>query len=166
MTKSSINLHCNRVLQSKEIMRCDADLDTIESHLLTIARFYFQSFAVPESHSWIGALEQSEAAFGDIKGPLVGTRLLCALMAVRQARQSVYCFNSPTCPDCAAIVTEHERRFMTAIQAMRAGRKGQAKTELMMLCEGNETNPSLEALTRLVSVLPKRFAVSGEVAYV
>ncbi|EET47261.1 hypothetical protein [Thalassobium sp. R2A62] len=166
MTKSSTNLHCNRVLQSKEIMLSDADLDAVEAHILTIARFYFQSFAVPESHSWIGALQESEAAFGDIKGPLVGTRLLGALMAVRQARKSVYCFNSPTCPDCAAIVTEHERRFTTAIRAIRTGRKGHAKTELMMLCEGNDTRPSLDALTRLVSVLPKRVAASGEAAYV
>lgn len=166
MTNSNASLHCNRVLQPKEIMRVDARHDEVEGDLLTIARFYFQSFALPDSQAWIGGLGWAETSFGDVEGPLIGVRLLCALMAVRHARQSVYCFNSPTCSDCAVIVTEHERRFMSAIHAVRVGRMGQAHTELMMLCEGNDTKPSLDALLRLSSVLPKLAHTTGKAAYV
>ena len=166
MTDNNANMHCNRVLQPKEIMRTDARHDEVEGDLLTIARFYFQSFALPDSQAWIGGIGWAETSFGDVEGPLIGTRLLCALMAVRHARRSVYCFNSPTCPDCAAIVTEHERRFMSAVHAVRKGRMGQARTELMMLCEGNDTDPALDALTRLASVLPQLARANGESAYV
>jgi hypothetical protein len=146
---------CKRTLQSKEIFRKDANFDKIDGELLTIARLYFQAFAIPSCHSWIGALDWAETKFGDADGPVIGARLLTALQEMRRARRSVFHFNSPVCVDCSAIVTEHERRLMAVLQAIRRHHMGAAKTEMMMLCEGNDSDDALVALERLVSSLPK-----------
>ncbi|KJZ18572.1 hypothetical protein [Loktanella sp. S4079] len=145
---------CYRTPLPKEIFRKDADFDEIESQLLTVMRLYFQAFAAPESHAWIGAMDWAEAQFGPTQGPIIAARVLAALMGVRRTRQSVFRFSSPTCPDCAAIVTEHERRFMAAVCAVRRGQVGAAQTELMMLCEGNDTGRTIDALKALRAVLP------------
>ncbi len=165
MTNLNAFTRCNRMLQSKEIYRKDFNLDATEADLLTIARFYFQSFAVPESQAWMRALSHAESEFGAIPGPAVSMGVLKAIMAIRHARHSVYCFNSPTCTDCAAIITEHERRFMTALQAMRAQKTGEARTELMMLCEGNDTAPAIEALRQLIAKLPRLSNTIGSSAH-
>lgn len=146
--------HCDRMPMPKEIMRTDAGFDPIEDHILTLARFFFQTFAIPESQSWLPGFDMAEAIFGEAEGPIIATRLLATLRAVRYARRSVYCFNSPTCEGCAAVVTEHERRFMAAFRGVRMGYLGQTRTELMMLCEGNDTTKALGAMTRLSIILP------------
>jgi hypothetical protein len=150
----------------KEILRADAGFDPVEDHILTLARFFFQTFAIPESQSWIPGFDMAEEIFGEAEGPIIGTRLLAALRGVRYARRSVYYFNSPTCECCAAVVTEHERRFMAAFRGVREGHLGQARTELMMLCEGNDITQALGAMTRLVMMLPRVSCKPEAKAYV
>jgi len=155
MSKINATAHCNRLPLPKETLRSDAGFDDVEDNILTLARFYFQTFAVPHSQSWIGALDMAEAVFGETIGPMVAMRLLDALRGVRYARKSVYCFNSPTCEGCAAVVTEHERRFMAAFRGVRTGQMGQAQTEMMMLCEGNDITQAIGAMTRLAMLVPR-----------
>ncbi|MDX8354795.1 hypothetical protein [Cognatiyoonia sp. IB215182] len=154
MPQSKSQSHCGRRPDQKEILRTDARFDYAEDHILTIARFFFQSFACPQSHAWLRASDIAQTAFGDEIGPIIAARLVDVLRSVREARRSVFHFNSPVCEGCAAIVSEHERRLMGALQAVCRGNAGRAQTELMMLCEGNNITQSLGAMTRLSLMLP------------
>ena len=166
MPHTNTSAHCNRQPLPKEILRSDAGFDDVEDNLLTLARFFFQTFAIPQSQSWMNGLDMAEATFGDTIGPMVAMRMLDALRGVRYARRAVYCFNSPTCKGCAAVVTEHERRFMAAFRGIRSGQIGHAQTELMMLCEGNDITQVIGAMTRLSLLLPPLEAKRGAPAYV
>ncbi|WP_461425888.1 hypothetical protein [Gymnodinialimonas sp.] len=154
MSRRDEDACCGRKLDPKEILVADAGLDRDEVAILTLTRFYFQSFAVPQTHAWIGALEHTQAHFGEAHGLLVAGRVLGAIKVMRSTRRSVFCFNSPTCPGCAAILTEHERRMIRSLAALRCGRDGLARTELMMLCEGNDTDDVLAAFRVLAQALP------------
>jgi len=145
---------CCRAPVSKEILRYNVGLDHDEDMLLTLARFYFESFAVPDTHSWMRGIDEAALHFGDDKGAIVAQRLLFALQSMRFARRSVFNFNNPTCEGCSSIVTEHERRLMAAIQGVRLGWQSIVKTELMMLCEGNDTAIVEQSFVKLAAALP------------
>lgn len=155
MSRSRTTTQCGRTPDHKEILRVDAGFDYAEDHILTIMRFFFQSFACPQSHAWLKAFDVAQVAFGEELGPIINTRLVDALRAIRTARRSVFHFNSPNCAGCAAIVSEHERRFMVTLHAVRLGQASRAQTELMMLCEGNDITQALGAMTRLSLMLPR-----------
>jgi hypothetical protein len=157
---------CGRLPQPKEILRSEAKLDDVEDNVLTIARYFFQSFAMPQSHAWLAGLDAAEARFDDCQGPIIAMRLLSAMRAVRCSRRSVFSFNCPTCETCMAIITEQERRFISALQAIRTGQIGRAQTELLMLCEGNDITQVMGAMTRLSIVLPVSEIARTRAAYV
>jgi hypothetical protein len=121
--------------------------------ILQIARLYMQSVAHPPSMAWMAALSGADETFDEIFGPQVAARTLETLQKVRLSRRSLFNFNSPTCPSCCQFVTEHERRFMAAIDCVRSGATGQAKIELIMLCEGNDVVPALDAMDRLNNLI-------------
>ena len=156
MSSPRIGPRCQRVASPKEISRDDALLDFTEDTLLTASRYYFQSFACPETHGWLQALSITQVHFGDTMGPAIAVKLLTAMQAMRCSRKSMFQFNAPACPCCAEILTEHERRFMTAIQAMRIGDLNTVRLEIMLLCEGFESEHVVDAFRDLNSVLPPR----------
>lgn len=156
MSKTNLNRCENREPQVREINRSAAGFDAAEDTLLTIARCFFQSYAIPDSQSWMPGYDIAEAAFGDETGSMIATRMFTVLRAVRYSRRSMFCFNSPTCACCAQVVTEHERRLMQALQSIRCNYTGRAQTELMMLCEGNSVVQVIDAMVRLSNVLPSR----------
>lgn len=134
-----------------------AGLDPHEITVLALTRFYFQSFAMPQSHAWIHCLEMAQAQYGEADGLVLAGRILSALKAVRSTRRSLFCFNSPTCHGCASVLTEHERRLIVSLAALRRGQDGTARTELMMLCEGNDTADVISAFIHLAEALPQPF---------
>ncbi|MEM9319595.1 MAG: hypothetical protein AAGA70_11400 [Pseudomonadota bacterium] len=144
---------CGRRPCSKEWAVAKLGLDPIEEQFLEIARHIFQSFATPATQGWINGLMRAQHAFGH-DGPFLFARIVDALQAVRCARSSCFMFNSATCPCCAKIATEHERRLILAFAAIRRGQMGCARTELMMLCEGAETAQAVRALHLLATHLP------------
>ncbi|MFW5654886.1 MAG: hypothetical protein ACOCYW_04470 [Roseicyclus sp.] len=147
---------CGRRPDAKDRDLRDLGLDLEEEIALNIARLFFQSFAAPESSAWMAALAEAEARFGPRDGPILAARILAALQAVRKSRRSTFLFNSPACPGCAAVATEHERRLMRALSALRRGDRGTARLEAMMLCEGNRLDAVLGALAALGAVLDGR----------
>ncbi|MEL6953382.1 MAG: hypothetical protein AAFN09_00125 [Pseudomonadota bacterium] len=144
---------CGRPVEDKDSLRAEAGLDTAEHGILDIARFYFSSFAHPDSQAWMAGLDTAQALFGD-DGPRIAARVMDVLRAMRCARRSTFMFNAPTCPGCSRILTEHERRLIQGFAALRRGAMGQARVEAMMLCEGNPTGALLDAMQALADVLP------------
>jgi len=144
---------CGRNPHPKDCYVSDLPLTLEEQIALTIARHFFQSFAQPASYAWINAFAEAEARFGMDAGPGIAARLLAGLQAMRRARRSVFMFNSASCRGCAAIATEHERRLMLSIHALRRRRTSEARLEIMLLCEGNEVEPVLAALAAVARAL-------------
>ena len=156
MSPSRNGPHCQRIAGPKEISRDDACLDFSEDTLLTASRYYFQSFACPESQGWLRALSVTQIYFGDQVGPSIAVKLLTAMQAMRCTRRSMFQFNAPDCVRCSEILTEHERRFMAALQAIRFNDLNTAGLEIMLLCEGFESEHVVDTFKDLSNVLPQR----------
>lgn len=161
MTRHNNTYSCGRTPSAREINIADAGYDETEEQILSLVRFFFQSFAQPETHAWMHGFDLADAIFGEVLGPQISLSVTHALRGVRFSRRSVFMFNSPTCGCCSVYVTEHEHRLMRAFGAVRCGRVGTAKTELMMLCEGNDTDHIIAALTRLSSLVAQPVTSAG-----
>ena len=135
------------------LMTHDAGFDHIEASVLEVARLYWQNFAVPETQSWLHALERSELTFGDTHGGKIALEILAAVQAMRLCRSSCFLFNDPMCEGCSVIVSEHERQFMNVFRAARDKRWGSARTHAMILCEGNKTDQFLDRISHLTRAL-------------
>lgn len=157
---------CGRPFDEKDILRDAAGLDAIEDTVLTIARHYFQSFAVPQSQAWMNAINLAEQAFGRQDGGQIAARVMSVLRAMRGARRSTFMFNSPGCKGCSAVLSEHERRLIGAFAALRRGALGQARVEAMMLCEGNATDALIYEMRALSAALPAPPQIQGRNGYV
>ncbi|MEJ6392155.1 hypothetical protein V8J82_02745 [Gymnodinialimonas sp. 2305UL16-5] len=144
---------CGRQPDAKEIAVEAAGLDRFEDITLQIFRYFFQAFACPQSQGWVHALEVARSACGE-HGASVAHKVLDAMRAVRTTRTSTFMFNSPSCPGCAAILSEHERRLMSALASIRRGRVAPAQLELMMLCEGNDVSGAISAFMALSDAMP------------
>jgi len=139
---------CGRQPGPKECALSSLGLDPIETQILDITRHVFQSYAAPNTQAWLNGLAYARRAFG-YSGPQAFALVVDVLQAVRTSRTSCFIFNSPTCPCCAGVVTEHERRLILAFAAIRRGEVGRVRTELMMLCEGAPTGAVIRALIAL-----------------
>lgn len=144
---------CGRNPSAKETTLHDAAYDKYESAVLEIARYFWQTFAIPESQSWLMALQRAETRFHPLNGAEIGLEILATVQAMRMSRSSSFLFNNPGCPHCALIVSEHERQFMNVLKAVRAGRMGPAKTHAMILCEGNNSDVVVLRMMTLASLL-------------
>ncbi|MEM9198237.1 MAG: hypothetical protein AAGD12_10330 [Pseudomonadota bacterium] len=120
-----------------------------EKAVLAIARHYFTSFAAPQCHGWISGISCALCVFGDRRGPEIAVAVLSAVQAMRRARRSTFCFNSPDCDTCAAHVTPHEQTLMSALRATAGQRREAAQGHAALLCEGNPVAPLLRALETL-----------------
>lgn len=138
---------CRRALSDKECFLTELRLPLEEQIALTLARYFFEAFSEPRSMAWLNAFAEAEARFGFVLGPQVAARMTATLQAVRHARRSDFMYNKASCPGCSTIVTEHERRLMMGIHLMRKGDLGRAQLEVMMLCEGNNVDHVLQAIS-------------------
>ena len=101
------------------------------------------------------AMDVARQACGD-QGAGFAMKVFEAMKAVRTTRKSTFTFSSPTCPGCSEILTEHERRMLLALAAIRVGKIGVAQLELMMLCEGNDVGHVIEAFAAVADAMPVR----------
>ncbi|WP_425071218.1 hypothetical protein [Sagittula sp. S175] len=114
--------------------------------VLSIARHYFETFAEPGAHGWLAATSDALACFGSDRGPRAGLSVLCAVQAMRQAREGVFRFNSARCPACSAWVSDHEKLFLNTLRAVVRGDAAAAEGFAAILCEGNAAEGFLKAL--------------------
>jgi len=147
---------CPRVLTDKEQYVVTAKFGTDELAILAIARYYFQTFAVPASQAWIPATDLARHAFGALKGPRVAAAVLDMLREMRISRRSTFQFSNPECQVCADVLTENERQLMGVFRGLRNSMQSEAYVNALLLCEGNEINPLLGAAGVLVNALSER----------
>lgn len=164
MTKRPNSPCTHRPLRPKELHISAVDLDQTEFHLLQVARWFFNSYA-SQGLSWVRAFVEAEDFFGRDDGPRRAYALLTVLQVMRRTRQSTFQFSNPSCPDCAMILTEVERRLFLSLAELRQGRLGRAQAELMMLCEGNLSEDMIVEVQRLAELLPERAVTHPATAY-
>jgi len=131
---------CGRPHGANQVSVKETNLDPVDKAVLEISRYYWQSFAIPVSQSWMRALHVSEQRFGTRSGGEIGLAVLAAVQAMRMSRSSCFQFNNPACEDCAMLLSNDERRFINVFRAVRDGSTGVATTHAMILCEGNDTD--------------------------
>lgn len=148
---------CGRRPCPNEISVADAGYDLIEISVLEVARYFWQTFAAPQTHSWLFALQRAEQHFYQSRGDVIGLEVLATVQAMRMSRKSCFQFNNPQCERCCALVTENEQQFMNVFRAVRQNKIGRAKTHAMILCEGNRSDAFIERMGVLHSaLLPER----------
>ncbi|GAA0307248.1 hypothetical protein [Rhodovulum strictum] len=156
---------CDRRLGAGETLLADAGFDPAETAVLTIARLFFQSFAIPQGHAWIGAFARAGAFFppgmARARGPEIAVAILAAVQAMRAARNSGFRFSNPDCPGCTRILGAHERHFMDVLCAFRRGARSRAHAASMLICEGNPADPFLTAMANLATLIGPRTPSSG-----
>ncbi|MEQ8429778.1 MAG: hypothetical protein RLN94_15105 [Roseovarius sp.] len=140
--------------ENGDIPLASARLDRSERDCLALARRFFQLLANPDADDRQNAIERVAGSFGADHGLAVAWAMSDLLREIRQSRRSTFYFSNPDCPGCARLITEHERRLVAALAALRRGRRSAAHVEVMLLCEGNPDETVLDGLARLADLLP------------
>ncbi|MEM7422619.1 MAG: hypothetical protein AAF334_02795 [Pseudomonadota bacterium] len=141
---------------SKEMLVSEANLDMGEITILEICRYFFVSFTSPCSHAWMKAFVKAESMFPPDSAAEVAWRTAAFLQGMRTSRRSIFQFNSPNCPGCARILSEHERQLLGVLVATRCNRESEAMTHAMVICEGNSTDSLLAATRDLSDAMGER----------
>lgn len=129
----------------------DTKLEVVDLALLGVARRFFLSYTDPRRPHWESAVDFAINAFGPNHGPLVAVALLNVIRAMRSARKTMFRFNNPHCTQCAATILDNERSLFLGIQHLRQGNMSGAHIEVLILCEGHDTAPTLSAMEVLAS---------------
>jgi len=138
----------------RETPLSDVGLDRVEVACLTLTRRMLLSMCLHGSAEWDETVEPAVRGFGATRGPKIALATAALLGKVRRSRSSTFVFGNPSCPNCARILTEEERRLITALASVRRGRVGAAHVQLMLLCEDKPAGPVLQALNTLSALLP------------
>ena len=127
--------------------------DRNETAVLTVIRYFFQSFQHPASQSWVNAFGAAEARFAQPLAGEVTARALHMVMCMRTSRKSSFCFTNPNCTRCAARVTSNEAQFMSVLKLARHHRPEAMQAHASLLCEGNDVTAYLNAVWDVVAAL-------------
>ena len=129
--------------------------DEAEAGVLTIIRHFCATFANPAGQSWAHALTIAQERFADQGGSAFGMAVFDMAQALRMSRQAGFHFSDPLCLNCRLQVTRDEQNLLGLIQALRRGRPSDVAAHALILCEGNDTGPLIQATLRLLGRLPR-----------
>lgn len=127
-------------------------IDSLDPQMLctlTVARYFFQSFAVPQLEGWTRAMSGAEHLLGRRAAPDFACAVLRAVQAMRRSRQSTFHFSNPDCANCAARLSRHERLLLNVLRAFLLGKPQDAAAHAILLCEGNDTGEFLDEMEAL-----------------
>jgi len=83
------NRNCQRQVQSKEFPRKSLDIDPVENILLTLVRFFAESFAMPQTQSWVRSINYATQHFGADAGTVIAKQILRVLLMIQINKPSV-----------------------------------------------------------------------------
>ena len=127
--------------------------DTVEIHVLHIARLFFVSLHRPQSQAWMSAIFTAEHLFGTSQGAMIAARILQIVNSVRYVRSAGFNYCDPNCADCARFITKEEQYLIMALHTLRHGKQSEASIQAMLLCQGGDHAPVIKALGLLVQSL-------------
>ena len=91
---------CHQAAQEGDVSLTSLQLEATEYAILSAARFFFSSFANPETPSWMTVVIASEDFFPVKDSPRIVQAILVVVHEVRLARKSTLRFSNPHCVDC------------------------------------------------------------------
>ena len=144
---------CHQAAQEGDVSLTSLQLEATEYAILSAARFFFSSFANPETPSWMTVVIASEDFFPVKDSPRIVQAILVVVHEVRLARKSTLRFSNPHCVDCQNNVTAEECHFILMFRKMSANRPEAAVIHAMLLCEGNQTSRLLDSVNKLIQLL-------------
>ena len=150
-----LNVSTNqRQFQEYDLVKLNvqAELTDIEVKVLTVARYYFMTFANPSKQTWLHANDYAIRHFSPSDGPYASLAVLSAVQTMRRARNSTFLFNDADCKTCSNYLTENERSFLAAIRCKAKGNDNGAIGHAFVLCEGNNAGEFLHAIEILSAV--------------
>ena len=139
---------CDTAQNRAHYARAD-QLHPFEGKILTIARCFFQTFACPGGQSWMDSFKMADVYFKSEDAAQMALGILNIVQTMRIARNSTFQFSNPLCPGCARLMTETERQLTSALSAVRLGQRSTAHIHALLLTEGNDTGPMLNAMQEL-----------------
>ncbi len=122
--------------------------------MLTVLRYFLQSFTYPTSQAWMSAFEVASRHFPPQEAANLALAGLDMVQAMRVARRAGFRFSNPDCPGCRQVMSGDERQLLGALAASRRGQRSRAHTHALILCEGNDVQPFLET----TNILARRMA--------
>ena len=144
---------CHQAAQEGDVSLASLELEATEYSILSAARFFFSSFANPETPSWMTVVIASEDFFPVKDSARIVQSILIVIHEVRVSRKSTLRFSNPHCVDCQNNVTAEERHFISMVRKMNSNRPEAAVTHAMLLCEGNQTTNLLVSVGHLIKLL-------------
>lgn len=147
------NRSCMSHRPKDAMLLANAGLDRYEVSLLTIMRYFFQSFAQPHSQGWLQAFRAADTTFPQDRAAGLAMACLTVVQNMRASRRDVFRFSNPDCPGCRAVLCTDERHLVGSVTALRHGNRALAQTHALLLCEGNDTAPMLRAAQQLANLL-------------
>ncbi len=132
----------------------ELDLDATEYGFLTAARFFFVSFAEPNSSVWLSTIISSNCFFYGPNHAEAMRRAVKMVHEMRISRRSMLRFSNPRCQGCSRVITEPERHMMQLLKHARRGQNSRMASSAMLLCEGNPIEGLMQATRELCEMLP------------
>jgi len=143
---------CDRSPSAKEIALAESGYDAADRAVLEVTRYFFRTFAMPETQSWMMAFHRTASLFPEDTHATAGLSLMATVQAMRTSRVSTCMCNNSGCPGCSAIVSEHERQFVEVSRSVRRNQIGAARIHAMLLCEGKNTDAFIDRMVVLAAV--------------
>ncbi|MEM1276474.1 MAG: hypothetical protein AAGH74_08100 [Pseudomonadota bacterium] len=145
-------------IQHAHLAKNDLSLDTcgfdsFELTVLGVARRFFVTFSNPESHCWMDAFEEAEQSFPPPFGATLALAVMRTIRVLRQARTTTFTFAHPDCPICERTITQEERYLISILRAVRKGRKSEAMTHALLVCEGGDPEQLVHAFEVLCVII-------------
>ncbi|MEM7269394.1 MAG: hypothetical protein AAF401_09085 [Pseudomonadota bacterium] len=131
----------------------ECGFDPFEETTLRIARYFFQSFASPESRGWCAAFEMAEQSYPAPFGATIAMALARALEVLRNSRKTGFVYINPECPACAGTITQEERHLLSVLRAVRAGKRSEAQANAVMVCQGASHEELVASFERLCLII-------------
>ncbi|WP_371169260.1 hypothetical protein [Aliiroseovarius sp. 2305UL8-7] len=138
-----------------------AGLDADERAVLHVMRYFFQSFTRSSTQGWMGTFRHALDQFPADQAANVALAVLSVVQNMRISRREVFRFSNPDCPGCCKVLCDDERQLIGIVVAMRRGQISRAHTHALLICEGNDTAPVLQATRELSHILAHCSNISG-----
>ncbi len=156
---------CSAPSHGDDLPLDQAGLDRDEQQILTVMRFFFQSFTHPESQGWMKSFRTAHDHFPQDQAARLAVACLAVIQAMRCTRNAGFRFSNPDCAHCARILSRDERQLLGALAATRRGQRSRAHTHALLLCEGNDTQPFLSAINDLSQLMAQALNARDRVAF-
>lgn len=120
-----------------------------EQDILTVSRYFFETYEAPDTQCWMRAFMESEQRFPPPFGATIAHAVHLTITALHTARGGVLSYFPAQDPMADRAVTPAERQLIEVLRAVRAEDVEKAEWSALLLCHGGDSEEFLAAMERL-----------------